>query len=104
MIGMSKGKFAIKNSQTPTELRLILDLNDLKTKRLTTKKFYIEYSNIIKDEEKYEYSFCTKLKKLETGECYIVCEYYQMNIIFELKTLNKPLRIIHYILNKKIEN
>jgi len=65
MIGMSKRKNSFKNSPTPTELRLVQDLNELKTKRLTTNKFELEMSNMIKDEEKREFSISVKLKNIQ---------------------------------------
>ena len=62
---MAKTKNTFKNSPTPTELRLIQDLNELKTKRLTTNKFELEMSNIIKDDEKREFSLSAKMRNIQ---------------------------------------
>lgn len=70
MRGMAKTQNTFKNSPTPTELRLIQDLNELKTKRLTTNKFELEMSNIIKDEEKREFSLSAKMRNKQDESYY----------------------------------
>jgi len=67
---MSKRRNSFKNLSTPTELRLIQDLSELRTKRLTTNKFDLELSNIIKDEEKREYSLCIKMRNIQEYNYY----------------------------------
>ena len=62
---MRLSKKNISNTLTQAELRLINDLNDVKSdKRLTTNKILIELSNIIKDEILIQYTLNVKMKNI----------------------------------------
>lgn len=61
---MSNSSYKVKNESTAAEIRLMKDLNEVKNNRLTTNKFKLELSNIIKDEEKKEFTLCVKLNNI----------------------------------------